>query len=89
MRRVNSMPEIVVAVLLNCLRKSMTFVLDLTFRWSWQGSRTALLRYAPNNRTYTFMIIWLKPHKGICRHPVAQRLFRHRADFHGNLDGTL
>jgi putative transposase len=34
MRYVNSMPEIVVAALLNRLRPSITFVLDLMWRWS-------------------------------------------------------
>jgi hypothetical protein len=34
MRCINSMPEIVVAALLNRLRPGMTFVRDLMFRWS-------------------------------------------------------
>jgi hypothetical protein len=34
-RSVSSMPEIVVAALLNRLKPSITFVLDLMWRWSW------------------------------------------------------
>ena len=34
MRCINSIPEIVVAALLNRLKPSITFVLDLMFRWS-------------------------------------------------------
>ncbi|MDB5780935.1 MAG: hypothetical protein JWQ50_850 [Caballeronia mineralivorans] len=33
MRCINSMPEIVVAALLNRLKPSITFVLDLMLRW--------------------------------------------------------
>ncbi|KKB60909.1 hypothetical protein WM40_26395 [Robbsia andropogonis] len=34
MRCINSMPEIVTTVFLNRLKPSITFVLDLMFRWS-------------------------------------------------------
>jgi len=44
MRCINSTPAIVVAALLNPLKPSITFVLDLMFRWSWSGSSSALLR---------------------------------------------
>jgi len=85
MRCVNSIPEIVVAALLNRLNPSITYVLDLMWRWSWSGSRTALLRYGPLRTVRAPLGAYGSSlYKGICRHPVAQLLLRRIADSYGN-----
>src|SRR5579864_8897949 len=76
MRCVNSIPEIVVAALLNRLNPSIKFVLDLMWRWSWSGSRIALLRYGPLRAVRAPLGAYGSSlYKGVCRHPVAQLIF--------------
>jgi hypothetical protein len=75
-RCVSSMPEIVVAALLNRLKPSMTFVLDLMWRWSWSGSSSALLRCCPLRTVRAPLGAYGSSLcKGICRHPVVQLHF--------------
>jgi hypothetical protein len=76
MRCINSIPEIVVAALLNRFKPSMTFVRDLMFRWSWSGSSSALLRCCPLRTVRAPLGAYGSSlYKGICRHPVAQLHF--------------
>jgi hypothetical protein len=72
-RCTNSTPEIVVAALLDRLKSSITFVLDLMWRWSWSGSSSALLRCCPLRTVRAPLGAYGSSlYKGICRHPVAQ-----------------
>src|SRR5258708_16619691 len=76
MRCINSMREIVVAAFLNRLKPSITFVLDLMFRWSWSGSSSALLRYCPLRTVRAPLGAYGSSlYKGTVRHPVAQLYF--------------
>ena len=76
MRCINSTPATVIAAFLNCLKPSMTFVLDLMLRWSWSGSRTALLRYGPLRTVRAPLGAYGSSlYKGIYRHPVVQLHF--------------